>query len=76
MKYSIIKVINGNFSIHGEYDTNLEGAKVAFHNLCAALWNASDVITAMVKICDENLDCVNNYMEYITHEEEVTDEDI
>ena len=76
MKYAIIKVINGNYFIHGEYGTNLDSAKINFHNLCASLWNASDVITAMVKIVDENLDCVQGYMEYITHEEEVTDEDI
>ena len=67
MKYSIIKVINGNFSVHGEYNTNLESAKVSFHGLCQTLWNAPDVITAMVKIVDENLDCVQGYMEYITH---------
>ena len=67
MKYSIIKVINGNFSVHGEYNTNLESAKVNFHGLCQTLWNAPDVITAMVKIVDENLDTVQGYMEYVTH---------
>lgn len=67
MKYAIIKVINGNYFIHGEYGTNLEGAKSAFHGLCQTLWNAQDVEKAMVKIVDENLDCVENYMEFITH---------
>ena len=68
MKYSIIKTINGNFFIHGEYGTNLENAKINFHNLCATLWNAQDVITAMVKIVDENLNNVDRYMEFIYHD--------
>lgn len=67
MKYAIIKVINGNFSIHGEYNENLEGAKINFHNLCASLWNAQDVLDAMVKIVDNNLNTVERYMEYIYH---------
>ena len=58
MKYSIIKVINGNYFIHAEGITDINIAKSQFHGLCQALWNASDVITAEVKIMDENLDCV------------------
>ena len=78
MKYSIIKVINGNFSINSEHST-LESAKVNFHGLCQTLWNAPDVLTAMVMIADENLDCVEGYKEYITHSavapvEEITEE--
>ena len=68
MKYSIIKTINGNFFVHGEYSTNLESAKINFHNLCATLWNAQDVTTAMVKIVDENLNNVDRYMEFIYHD--------
>lgn len=68
MKYAIVKVINGSFSIHAEGMTDLNNAKVSFHGLCQTLWNAADVITAMVMIVDENLDCVGRYKEFIQHE--------
>lgn len=67
MKYAIVKVINGNYSIHAEGITDLASAKTQFHGLCQTLWNASDVITAEVKIVDENLDCVEDYKEFISH---------
>lgn len=67
MKYAIIKVINGNYNIHAEGITELASAKTNFHGLCQTLWNAPDVITATVKIVDENLDCVEGYKEYVTH---------
>lgn len=68
MKYGIIKVINGSYFIHAEGYTDVNAAKVAYHGLCQTLWNASDVITAMVMIVDENLDCVERYKEFIHHE--------
>ena len=68
MKYSIIKVINGNYSIHSEGITDLANAKTQFHGLCQTLWNAPDVITAYVMIADEQLDAVEGYKEYIHHE--------
>ena len=67
MKYAIIKVINGNYFVHAEGITDVNGAKTQFHTLCATLWNAADVVTACVKIVDENLDCVQGYSEFITH---------
>lgn len=67
MKYSIVKSINGNFAIHAETD-NLDSAKTNFHGLCQTLWNAPDVLSATVKIVDENLDCVEGYKEFITHQ--------
>lgn len=68
MKFAIIKVSNGTFTIESEWGDNLTGAKVAFHSLCQTLWNASDVATAMVMIADENLDAVEGYREYIHHD--------
>ena len=68
MKYAIVKVSNGTFTIASEWGDNLTGAKVAFHSLCQTLWNASDVVTAMVMIADENLDAVEGYKEYIHHD--------
>ena len=67
MKYAIVKVINGNYFIHAEGITSLNDAKAQFHGLCQTLWNASDVITAEVKILDEQLDCVQGYKEFISH---------
>ncbi len=67
MKYAIVKVINGNYFIHAEAITDVASAKAQFHGLCQTLWNASDVITATVKIVDENLDTVERYQEFISH---------
>ena len=67
MKYAIVKVINGNYFIHAEGITDVNNAKVSFHGLCQQLWNAQDVISAMVAIVDENLDVVGRYKEYIHH---------
>ena len=67
MKYSIIKVINGNYFIHAEGITSLDSAKVTFHGLCQTLWNADDVLSATVIIADENLDAVEGYKEFIKH---------
>lgn len=68
MKYAIVKVINGNYAIHAEGITDVSNAKTAYHGLCQTLWNAQDVVTAIVMIADENLDCVERYKEYIHHE--------
>ena len=67
MKYAIIKCINGNYVIHAEGITTVEAAKTQFHGLCQTLWNAQDVITAMVMIADEQLDAVEGYKELILH---------
>lgn len=68
MVYAIIQVSNGSYSVVAEGITNLDSAKTQFHNLCAALWNAPDVITACVMIVDENLDVLENtYKEFISH---------
>ena len=71
MKYSIVKVINGNYFIHAEGITDINSARTQFHTLCATLWNAPDVYRACVMIADENLDAVNGYKEFIYHEEEL-----
>lgn len=68
MVYSIVKCINGNYSIHAEGFTDVAAAKTSYHGLCQTLWNAPDVISAEVSIVDENLDCVEGYKERISHE--------
>ena len=74
MRYAVIKVINGNYSIHAEGFTDPSKAKVNYHGLCQTLWNAPDVIRAEVAIIDENLDHVEGYKELITHEQNVEEE--
>lgn len=68
MTYAIIKVINGNYSVHAEGFTDLANAKTTFHGLAQTLWGAPDVATAMVMIADEQLDAVEGYKEYIHHD--------
>lgn len=68
MKYAIIKVVNGSFSIHAEGIMTIESSKVQFHGLCQTLWNAEDVLSAHVAIVDEQLDVVEGYKESIHHE--------
>ena len=70
MKYAIIQVSNGNYSVVAEGITAISSAKTQWHNLCAALWNESSVITACAMIVDENLDNVEGYRDFITHPEE------
>ena len=68
MKYAIVKVSNGNYFIETEGFTDLDKAKVKFHSVCQAMWNAPDVISACVMIVDENLDTITGYKETIRHE--------
>lgn len=73
MTYGIIKCINGTYNIHAEGMTDLSAAKVSFHGLCQTLWNAPDVLKAEVAIVDEQLDVVEGYKEFISHEPTVTE---
>lgn len=66
MKYAIITCINSNFAVSAEYGA-LDDARVGFHQQCASLWNASDVLEAEVSIVDENLTTV--VTEHIHHEQ-------
>lgn len=69
MKYAIIKAVNGNFAVDSEW-LELEKAKVQFHSVCKTLWNAPDVLTAKIEIVDEQLNVVEDYREFIHHEQE------
>ena len=68
MKYSLIQVVNGNYSIVSE-TADPNAFKVSFHNLAAALWNAPNVVTACIMVVDENLDFVPGFKEFICHVE-------
>ena len=64
MKYAVVQVTNGNFSLVSEHGS-LDSARVKFFSLCSALWNDSSSFTATVAILDENLRVVGQYSEYI-----------
>jgi len=68
MKYAIIQCVNGNYSVVAEYDNNLEGAIVRFHQVCANLWNTQEVVSAQVKIVNEYLETVMGKSENIGHD--------
>lgn len=68
-KFALVKCINGNFTVDSEH-SDLQAAKVKYHDVCKILWNAPDVLTAKVEIVDEQLNCVEDYREFIHHEAE------
>ena len=68
MKYAIIKVVNGNYSVHAEGYTDVSKAKTAFHGVCQTLWNEPTVYTGEVMIVNEQLDPVEGYKENIHHD--------
>ena len=78
MKYNIIKFVRNtadqySASVSATFD-NLESAKVNYHQSLAALYNASDVKTATVKIEDEFGHELAGYTEQVEHETEVSEE--
>lgn len=68
-KYSTVKCVNGTFEINSETD-NLQSAIIQFHSLAQYLWNAPDVNKAKIAIMDEQLNIVNGYTEFISHNSE------
>jgi len=75
MKYAVISNVNGVFKIESEHGDNLQAAIVNFHNICAALWNVQDVITAKVEVVDEALNVVDGKSEFISHVEPEPEEE-
>lgn len=67
MKYAVVQVVNGNFSVVSEHGDNLDAARVRFHSVCGNLWNSQDVITAKVAIVSEDLSYVDGHVENISH---------
>lgn len=86
MTYAIIKVVNGNYSVHAEGITDIANAKTQYHGLCQVLWNAPDVYTGCVAIVNESLEVVSDinpinpmygtvrYQEFITHDQNTVTE--
>ena len=70
MKYAVLKIVNGAFSIDSEWNENINSAKVKYHDVCKVLWNSSDVSSATVEIIDSQGDVVPGYKEFIIHTSE------
>lgn len=68
MKYAVVSCINGNYRIETEHGTNLNAAKMSWHEKCRALENEPTVITATVAVVDENFSSIGGFYEQITHE--------
>lgn len=78
MKYNVLKFITNTqnqytATVAATYD-NLKGARVNYHQALAALVNADDVKTAVVKIVDEFGNDVDRYREVIENETESAEE--
>ena len=68
MKYAIVKIVNGAFSIDSEWNNNIQGAIVKFHSVCGTLWNETTVETATVEIIDNQGNVAQGYKEFIHQE--------
>ena len=66
MKYALVQVVNGNFSVASEHGENKEAGIIAWSNTVAALHGADDVVTARINLVDENMYVVDGrYTEWI-----------
>ena len=65
MKYSILTCTDGNNVVRAEGITDRESAIKSFHHWCESIINDKTFEYGMIKLMDENLDCVENKMELI-----------
>ena len=66
-KYAVVRIVNGSFKVESE-SSSKESASVSFSQYCAALWNATEEVHAVVKLMDKNLDVVDGgFVMYIDH---------
>lgn len=67
MKYAVLAVSDGNYSVKTEGHTSVNDARYSFYSYCAALSNDKEFQTASVMIVDENLDCVEGYKAFFSN---------
>ena len=67
MKYAVIKVVDGNYSVQSEGHTDINDARYSFYSYCAALSKDKGYQTATVMIVDENLDKVEDYKAFFSN---------
>lgn len=68
MEYAILTVTDGNNVVRAEHISDIEDARKTWHHWCELLISDNSFAKGMVKLVDENLDLVENKMEYIEHE--------
>ena len=68
MKYAVLKIVNGNYSIDSEHGENKNAAIMRWHDVCRTLWGSTDVKSATVTVVNDNGDQVDGYKETIHHE--------
>lgn len=57
-EFSVTRCTNGAFKVESEHGDEMS-AKVAFHQLCASLWNEKSMdVNAEVSVLNKNLDKV------------------
>lgn len=66
-EYAVLQVSNGTHTVAGEHIASPESAKVLYHSVCSALWNAQDVVLGAVMIVDSSNRIYNGYHEIISH---------
>lgn len=64
-KYDVVQKVNGNLVIVSSWEDNKNGAKKAFHDRCALLYNDAETTSGVVAILDDNLDVVDGMKEFI-----------
>lgn len=69
MNYAVIEYVNGSFIISSEHGEDLDAAKIAWCNLCAALIGEKQAVNATVKLVDANLEAVEGFIMDINHPE-------
>ena len=55
MKYAVVQVVNGNFSVVTEGWTDVNKAKVSYYGTCQALYNDIDNIQTMAVMIIDSL---------------------
>ena len=65
MKFSILTCTDGNNTIREEGITDKNNAFARFHYWCNLLFNDNTFEYGVIKVLDENLDCVEGKMELI-----------
>ena len=67
MNIALIQATKSQTTVVSEWGDNEAGARVAYHQLCASLWNASEAVDCTVKLVDNQLDTFKDVKEFIQH---------
>jgi hypothetical protein len=63
-----MQISNGNLQTDKITEwTDLDKAKVKYHDLCRIFWNTPEVVTGYVFVMDSQGNILEDYKEFITH---------